>query len=158
MQKITPFLWFNDNAEEAVNFYASVFPDAKIGKISRYPEDSGGPVGQVMVVEFQLFGQNFRALNAGPHFKFTPAISFMVNCETQEEIDYYWGKLTEGGKEVDCGWLEDKYGLSWQITPSVLLEKFLIDPDKQKSARAMQAMMTMKKLDIAALQRAYNGA
>ena len=158
MQKITPFLWFDDNAEEAVNFYASVFPDVKIGAVSRYPEDSGGPVGQVMVVEFQLFGQNFRALNAGPHFKFTPAISFMVNCETQEEIDYYWGKLTEGGKEVDCGWLEDKYGLSWQITPSVLLEKFLIDPDKQKSARAMQAMMTMKKLDIAALQRAYNGA
>ena len=157
MQKITPFLWFNDNAEEAVKFYASIFKNSKIGKIARYGEEgekiAGRPAGSVMTVEFQLEGQDFVALNGGPHFKFTEAISFVVNCGTQEEVDYYWEKLSEGGKEVQCGWLKDRYGLSWQIVPTVLGE-LLSDKDAAKSQRVMQAMLKMVKLDIKKLKEA----
>jgi predicted 3-demethylubiquinone-9 3-methyltransferase (glyoxalase superfamily) len=157
MQKITPFLWFNDNAEEAVKFYTSVFKNSKIGKIARYGEEgervSGRPAGSVMTVEFQLEGQEFVALNGGPYFKFTEAISFVVNCETQEEVDYYWEKLSAGGKEVQCGWLKDKYGLSWQIVPMVLGE-LLSDKDAAKSQRVMDAMLRMVKLDIKKLKQA----
>jgi len=157
MQKITPFLWFNDNAEEAVKFYASIFKNSKIGKIARYGEEgekiAGRPAGSVMTVEFQVEGQDFVALNGGPHFKFTEAISFVVNCETQEEVDYYWEKLSEGGKEVQCGWLKDKYGLSWQIVPTVLGE-LLSDKDAAKSQRVMTAMLKMVKLDIKKLKDA----
>jgi predicted 3-demethylubiquinone-9 3-methyltransferase (glyoxalase superfamily) len=157
MQKITPFLWFNDNAEEAVKFYTSVFKNSKIGKIARYGEEgervSGRPAGSVMTVEFQLEGQEFVALNGGPYFKFTEAISFVVNRETQEEVDYYWEKLSAGGKEVQCGWLKDKYGLSWQIVPMVLGE-LLSDKDAAKSQRVMDAMLKMVKLDIKKLKQA----
>jgi predicted 3-demethylubiquinone-9 3-methyltransferase (glyoxalase superfamily) len=157
MQKITPFLWFNDNAEEAVKFYTSIFKNSKIGKIARYDEAgekaSGRPRGSVMTVEFQLEGQEFVALNGGPHFKFTEAISFVVNCETQEEVDYYWEKLSAGGEEVQCGWLKDKYGLSWQIVPTVLGE-LLSDKDAATSQRVMQAMLKMVKLDVKKLKQA----
>ena len=157
MQKITPFLWFNDNAEEAVKFYTSIFKNSKIGKIARYGEEgekiAGRPKGSVMTVEFQLEGQQFIALNGGPIFKFTEAISFVVNCETQEEVDYYWEKLSAGGKEVQCGWLKDKHGLSWQIVPTVLGE-LLSDKDAAKSQRVMQAMLKMVKLDIKKLKEA----
>jgi predicted 3-demethylubiquinone-9 3-methyltransferase (glyoxalase superfamily) len=157
MQKITPFLWFNDNAEEAVKFYTSIFKNSKIGKIARYDEAgekaSRRPRGSVMTVEFQLEGQEFVALNGGPHFKFTEAISFVVNCETQEEVDYYWEKLSAGGEEVQCGWLKDKYGLSWQIVPTVLGE-LLSDKDAAKSQRVMQAMLKMVKLDVKKLKQA----
>jgi len=157
MQKITPFLWFNDNAEEAVKFYTSIFKNSKIGKIARYGEEgekiAGRPKGSVMTVEFQLEGQQFIALNGGPIFKFTEAISFVVNCETQEEVDYYWEKLSAGGKEVQCGWLKDKHGLSWQIVPTVLGE-LLSDKDAAKSHRVMQAMLKMVKLDIKKLKQA----
>jgi predicted 3-demethylubiquinone-9 3-methyltransferase (glyoxalase superfamily) len=160
MQKITPFLWFNDNAEEAVKFYTSVFKNSKIGKIARYDQAgekaSGRPAGSVMTVEFQLEGQEFVALNGGPMFKFTEAISFVVNCETQEEVDYYWEKLSAGGKEVQCGWLKDKFGLSWQIVPTVLGE-LLSDKDAAKAQRAMEAMLKMVKLDIKKLKQAANG-
>ena len=160
MQKITPFLWFNDNAEEAVKFYASIFKNSKIGKIARYGEEgekiAGRPAGSVMTVEFQLEGQDFVVLNGGPHFKFTEAISFVVNCETQEEVDYYWEKLSAGGKEVQCGWLKDKYGLSWQIVPTVLGE-LMSDKDPVKSQRVMEAMLKMVKLDINKLKAAYAG-
>src|SRR6185369_7452162 len=145
MKKITPFLWFDNNAEEAVKFYASIFKDAKILDVSRYPEGSPGPAGSVMTVKFELFGQEFIALNGGPIFKFTEAISFVVNCETQKEVDHYWTKLTAGGgKEVECGWLKDKFGMSWQIVLSKLME----DKDREKSKRVMQAMLKMKKIDI----------
>jgi predicted 3-demethylubiquinone-9 3-methyltransferase (glyoxalase superfamily) len=154
MQKITPFLWFDNNAEEAMNFYTSVFENSKIGKVSRYPEGSPGPAGSVMTGTFQIAGQEFIVLNGGPQFKFTEAISFVVNCESQEEIDKYWNKLTaDGGKEVECGWLKDKFGLSWQITPTILYE-LLSNPDREKSKRAMQAMMNMKKIDIEGIKRA----
>jgi predicted 3-demethylubiquinone-9 3-methyltransferase (glyoxalase superfamily) len=157
MQKITPFLWFDDNAEEAVKFYTSIIKNSKIGKIARYDEAgekaAGRPAGSVMTVEFQLEGQEFVALNGGPHFKFTEAISFVVNCETQEEVDYYWEKLSHGGKEVQCGWLKDKYGLSWQIVPTVLSE-LLSDKDAAKAQRVMQAMLKMVKLDIKKLKQA----
>ena len=157
MQKITPFLWFDNQAEEAAKFYTSIFKNSKIGKIARYDEAgekaSGRPKGSVMTVEFQLEGQEFVALNGGPHFKFTEAISFVVNCETQEEVDYYWEKLSAGGKEVQCGWLKDKYGLSWQIVPTVLGE-LLSDKDAAKSQRVMQAMLKMVKLDIKKLKEA----
>jgi predicted 3-demethylubiquinone-9 3-methyltransferase (glyoxalase superfamily) len=153
MQKITPFLWFDANAEEAVRFYTSIFKDSKVLKINRYSEGSPGPEGTVMTVKFKLQGQEFVALNGGPIFKFTTAISFVVNCETQAEIDYYWKKLSAGGKKVQCGWLEDKYGLSWQIVPSILADLFGgEDPDK--AARVMQAMLKMIKLDIKRLERA----
>lgn len=162
MQKITPFLWFDDQAEEAVNFYTSIFKDSKVGSVSRYDEAgasaSGRPKGSVMTASFQLNGQDFIALNGGPHFKFTEAISFVVNCETQEEVDHYWEKLSEGGDEKAqmCGWLKDKFGLSWQIVPTAL-GKLLSDPDSEKSQRVMQAMLQMKKLDIEGLQKASKG-
>ncbi len=160
MQKITPFLWFDDKAEEAVKFYTSIFENSKIGKIARYDEAgekaSGRPRGSVMTVEFQLEGQQFVALNGGPQFKFTEAISFVVNCETQEEVDYYWEKLSAGGKEVQCGWLKDKYGLSWQIVPTVL-GKLVSDKDAAKSQRVMQAMLKMVKLDVKKLKQAAKG-
>ena len=160
MQKITPFLWFDDKAEEAANFYVSLFKNSKVGDIARYDEAgakaSGRPSGSVMVVEFQLEGQEFVALNGGPHFKFTEAISFVVNCETQEEVDEFWEKLSEGGQEGQCGWLKDKYGLSWQVVPTVLTE-MLKDKDPQKSQRVMKAMLQMKKIDIPTLKQAYGG-
>jgi predicted 3-demethylubiquinone-9 3-methyltransferase (glyoxalase superfamily) len=153
MQKISPFLWFDHQAEEAANFYVSIFKDSKILKVSRYPEGSPGPAGSVMVVNFQIEGQNFMALNAGPLFQFTEAISFLISCETQEEVDYYWHKLLAGGQESQCGWLKDKFGLSWQVTPTILGE-LLADKDHKKAQRVMQAMLPMKKIDIAALKRA----
>ena len=155
MQKITPFLWFDNNAEEAVNFYTSVFKNSKIGSVTRYGEDGPGPKGTAMTVPFQLEGQEFTALNGGPHFKFTEAISFVINCRTEEEVDYFWEKLSEGGEESRCGWLKDKYGLSWQVVPTVLIE-MLQDKDPAKSKRVMQAMLQMKKIDIKGLQQAYN--
>ena len=154
MQKISPFLWFDTQAEDAANFYCSIFKNSKILKIARYPEGSPGPAGSVMVVNFQVEGQDFMALNAGPLFKFTEAISFVINCQTQEEVDYFWNKLTaNGGQESQCGWLKDKYGLSWQVTPTILGE-LLADKDPKKAQRVMQAMLQMKKIDIAALKRA----
>lgn len=159
MQKITPFLWFNNNAEEAVDFYISIFKNSKGGNALRYDEEgakvSGQAKGSVMTVPFQLNGQDFVALNGGPVFKFTEAISFVVNCETQEEIDYYWEKLSEGGDKnaQQCGWLKDKFGLSWQIVPTIL-GRLLSDPDPEKSKRAMGAMLQMKKIDIATLEKA----
>jgi len=157
IQKITPFLWFDQQAEEAASFYTSIFPNSKINKVVRYPEGSPGPAGSVMTVEFQLEGQPFVALNGGPHFKFTEAISFVVNCQTQEEVDHYWEKLPADGGEVQCGWLKDKFGLSWQIVPTMLIE-LLDGPDPEKSGRVMKAMLTMKKLDIAALRQAYDNS
>jgi predicted 3-demethylubiquinone-9 3-methyltransferase (glyoxalase superfamily) len=157
MQKITPFLWFDDNVEEAVKFYTSIFKNSKIGKIARYDKAgekaAGRPAGSVMTIEFQLEGQEFVALNGGPHFKFTEAISFVVNCQAQEEVDYYWEKLSEEGKEVQCGWLKDKYGLSWQVVPTILPE-LLSDKDAAKSQRVMEAMLQMVKLDIKKLKQA----
>ncbi len=161
MQKITPFLWFDNQAEEAVNFYTSIFNNSKIVSISRYgkegAEASGRPEGTVMTMAFQLAGQEFVALNGGPQFKFTEAISFVVSCEPQEEVDYYWEKLSEGGDEKaqQCGWLKDRYGMSWQIIPSILAE-LLGDPDPQKSKRVMEAMLQMKKIEIAGLKKAYD--
>jgi predicted 3-demethylubiquinone-9 3-methyltransferase (glyoxalase superfamily) len=156
MQKITPFLWFDNNAEDAAKFYTSIFKNSKLGKVARYGDAGPGPKGSVMTVEFELNGEQFTALNGGPEFKFTEAISFMVNCESQEEIDYFWEKLTAGGQEVQCGWLKDKFGLSWQITPTALL-KMLNDPDPAKSQRVMKAMLEMIKIDLPTLQRAYEG-
>lgn len=157
MQKITPFLWFNDQAEEAINFYTSVFKNSKIGSVRRYGDAGPGPKGSVMSATFQLEGQDFLALNGGPHFHFTPAISLYVNCETQEEVDELWNKLTaDGGASEQCGWLKDKYGLSWQIIPSAL-NRLLGDPDPKKSARVLQAMLTMKKISIADLEAAAKG-
>ena len=156
MQKITPFLWFDNQAEEAMNFYVSIFPNSKAGDISRYGESGPGPKGTVMIAQFQLDGQEFTALNGGPNFKFTEAISFVVNCETQEEIDYYWEKLLQGGQEQQCGWLKDKFGLSWQIVPTVFIE-MMKKGDPAQTERLMKAVMQMVKLDIPALQRAYEG-
>ncbi len=157
MQKITPFLWFNDQAEEAVKFYTSIFKNSRIGKIARYDKAgekaAGRPAGSVMTVEFQLEGQEFLALNGGPHFKFTEAISFVVNCKTQAEVNRFWKKLSAGGQEVQCGWLKDKYGLSWQIVPTVL-GGLLTDKDAVKSQRVMEAMLKMVKLDIKKLKQA----
>jgi predicted 3-demethylubiquinone-9 3-methyltransferase (glyoxalase superfamily) len=155
MQKITPFLWFDDQAEEAMHFYTSIFKNSNVGTVSRYPEGAPGPAGKVMSVTFQLEGQEFMALNGGPLFKFTEAISFFVNCETQEEVDALWAKLSAGGKESQCGWLKDKFGLSWQIIPTAL-GKMLGDPDRERAKRVMQAMLKMKKIDIADLKRAYD--
>lgn len=154
-QKITPFLWFNDNAEEAANFYVSLFKDSKILKITRCGDSGPGPKGSVMLVTFQLHGQQYTALNGGPHFKFNEAISLQVTCDDQQEVDELWSKLTAGGAEVECGWLKDKYGLSWQIVPSIFF-KLAGDEDPKKAGRVMAAMMKMKKFDIAALQRAYD--
>jgi len=158
MQRITPFLWYEDKAEEAANFYISIFKNSKILSVLRYGEVGPGPKGSVMTVEFQLEGQEFVALNGGPHFKFTEAISFVVNCATQEEVDYFWEKLTaDGGQESMCGWLKDKYGLSWQVVPTILIELFK-DKDAEKSQRVMKAMLQMKKIDISKLKQAYEQA
>jgi predicted 3-demethylubiquinone-9 3-methyltransferase (glyoxalase superfamily) len=154
MEKITPFLWYDASAQEAANFYVSIFRNSKILKITRYGEAGPGPKGSVMTVEFELAGQRFIALNGGPHFKFTEAISFSVDCETQQEVDELWEKLSAGGEEGPCGWLKDKYGLSWQINPRVLGE-MLGDPDPAKSKRVMEAMLQMKKIDIKGLKEAY---
>ncbi|HEX3230040.1 MAG TPA: VOC family protein, partial [Pyrinomonadaceae bacterium] len=158
-QKITPFLWFDDKAEEAAKFYTSIFKNSKIGNITRYDEEAAGPTGRpagsVMTVDFQLGGQEFVALNGGPMFKFTEAISFVVNCENQEEVDYFWSKLSAGGEESRCGWLKDKFGLSWQVVPAVLIE-MLTDKDTAKAKRVMHAMLQMDKIDIAVLKKAYD--
>jgi predicted 3-demethylubiquinone-9 3-methyltransferase (glyoxalase superfamily) len=154
MSTITPFLWFDDKAEEAMNFYVEVFGDAKVGEVSRYGDDGPGPAGTVMSATFELRGQQFMALNGGPGFPFTEAVSLFVACETQEEVDDLWEKLTAGGEESRCGWLKDRYGLSWQIIPNALGE-LLNDPDPVKSQRVMQAMLQMGKIDIAGLRRAY---
>jgi predicted 3-demethylubiquinone-9 3-methyltransferase (glyoxalase superfamily) len=157
---ITPCLWFDTQAEEAANFYCSIFKNSKIGKISRFPEAGQEihkkPAGTVMVVPFELDGQPFTAFNGGPKYKFDEAVSFQVMCDTQADIDYYWNALTAGGQEIACGWLKDKFGLSWQVVPSAL-PKMMSDPDATKSARVMNAFMKMKKYDIAALERAYAG-
>ena len=153
MQKITPFLWFDGNAEEAANFYISIFKNSKMGKISRYGDAGPGPKGSAMSVTFQIEGQEFFALNGGPQFKFTPAISFLVNCESQQEVDDLWEKLSAGGRTDRCGWLQDKFGLSWQIIPTVL-GQLLGDKDPQRAKRAMQAMLQMTKIDINKLQQA----
>ncbi len=154
MQKITPFLWFDNQAEEAMNFYVSVFKNSKVLSVNCYGEGAPAPKGTVMTANFQLDGQEFTALNGGPMFKFSPAISFVVHCETQAEVDEYWEKLSAGGKENQCAWLEDKFGVSWQIVPNVLIE-LLSDPDPAKAGRVMQAMMQMTKIDISGLKRAY---
>jgi predicted 3-demethylubiquinone-9 3-methyltransferase (glyoxalase superfamily) len=155
MRKITPFLWFDDKAEEAMNFYVSIFKNSKVGSVTRYGDAGPGPKGTVMTARFQLDGQDFFALNGGPLFKFTEAISFFVNCETQEEVDELWEKLTAGGGTPQrCGWLKDKYGLSWQIIPKALGE-MLGDKDPKKSQRVMQAMLQMDKIDIQGLKEAY---
>jgi predicted 3-demethylubiquinone-9 3-methyltransferase (glyoxalase superfamily) len=154
LQKISPFLWFDHQAEEAARFYTSVFKNSRIGAVTRYGEAGPGPKGSVMTVAFELDGQAFTALNGGPVFKFTEAVSFVVNCETQQEVDEMWEKLLAGGKEVECGWVKDKYGLAWQIVPTVLME-MLQDRDAERKERVMQAMLKMKKLDIAGLEAAY---
>jgi len=154
MQKISPLLWFDGNAEEAVNFYVCFFKDSKILNLSRYGEAGPGPKGSVMSATFQLHGQEFIALNGGPHFKFTPAISFFVHRQTQEEVDDLWEKLSAGGRKDRCGWLTDRYGLSWQIIPDVL-GKMLNDPDREKSNRVMNAMLQMQKIEIKKLEQAY---
>ena len=161
MQKITPFLWFDDQAEEAAKFYTSIFKNSKVGKITRYGESgekaAGRPAGSVMTVEFELEGQKFTALNGGPVFKFNESISFVVNCETQEEVDYFWEKLTaDGGQEIECGWLKDKFGVFWQVVPTVLIE-MLQDKDEAKAERVMKAMLQMHKLDIKTLKDAFEG-
>src|SRR5437016_13133778 len=163
MQKITPFLWFDAQAEEAVEFYTSIFKNSKIGRILRYGEEaakvseSGQPVGSVLSIEFELEGQKFVALNGGPQFKFNESVSFVVNCETQEEVDYFWEKLTaDGGEESQCGWLKDRFGLSWQVTPTVLID-MLHDKDAAKAERVMKAMLQMQKIDIGKLRDACAG-
>ncbi len=154
MQKITPFLWFDNQAEEAANFYTAIFKDSKIGAVARYGDEGPGEKGTVMTVTFQLQGQEFMALNGGPEFAFSPAISFFVNCETQEEVDELWEKLSEGGEKQPCGWLRDQFGVTWQIVPTALGE-MMSDPDAEKVRRVVKAMLQMSKLDIAALRRAY---
>ena len=156
MQKIVPFLWFDDQAEEAMNHYVSIFPDSKVLSVRRYGDAGPGPKGTVMTAGFQLAGQEFMALNGGPHFKFTEAISLFVNCETQEEVDELWRKLSEGGQPGQCGWLKDRYGLSWQIVPTALAA-MLEDPDPERANRAMAAMLKMGKIEIAELQKAAEG-
>jgi predicted 3-demethylubiquinone-9 3-methyltransferase (glyoxalase superfamily) len=157
MQKITPFLWFDSNAEEAMNFYVSIFKNSKILRVARYGDAGPGPKGTVMVATSQLEGQEFQALNGGPQCKVTPAISLFVNCETQQEVDELWKRLSEGGREDQCGWLTDKFGLSWQIIPT-LLPKLLSDKDARKSQSVMKAMLQMKKIDGKKLQQAYDQA
>lgn len=156
MQKISPFLWFDNQAEEAVTFYTSVFRNSKIGKMTRYGEAGPGPAGSVMVAEFELEGLHFTALNGGPMFKFTEAISMSVDCKYQAEVDYFWSRLTEGGQPGQCGWLKDKFGLSWQIVPEAL-PRLLGDPDAAKASRVMQAMLQMTRIDVAKLEAAYAG-
>lgn len=157
MQKIRPFLWFDTKAEEAANLYVSIFKNSRVTGVTRYGAAGPGPVGSVMTVEFELDGQEFIALNGGPHFHFTEAVSMFVTCQDQAEVDYFWEKLIAGGGEPSqCGWLKDRFGLSWQIVPALLMT-LLHDPDREKSARVMQAMLQMRKIDIAALQQAYRG-
>lgn len=156
MQKITPFLWFDNQAEEAMNFYTSIFKNSKTTSARGHKEGAPVPEGRVMSASFQLEGLDLIAFNGGPHFKFNEAISLYVNCESQEEVDYYWDKLSEGGQIQQCGWLKDKFGVSWQIIPSAL-PKLLNDPDRDKAGRVMQAMLQMKKIDVAKLQQAANG-
>ena len=155
MQKIAPFLWFDDAAEEAVNFYVSLFPDSKIVSLSRYGEGGPGPAGQVMSVTFELHGQSFMALNGGPHYVINPAISFFVSCDSQEEVDELWGKLLDGGEAQQCGWITDRFGVTWQIIPTALGD-LMGDPDPQKSQRVMAAMLQMVKIDVQGLQQAYD--
>jgi predicted 3-demethylubiquinone-9 3-methyltransferase (glyoxalase superfamily) len=155
-QRITTFLWFDNQAEEAAKYYASIFRNSRVGDIARYGKSGPGPEGSVMTIEFTLDGQDFVALNGGPEFKFTEAISLVVNCANQEEVDYYWDKLSAGGQEVQCGWVKDKYGLSWQVTPTILME-MLKDKDPERRERVMNTMMKMVKLDIAPIQKAYDG-
>lgn len=157
MQKIKPFLWFDGKAEEAANLYVSLFKNSRITNISRYGEEGPGPAGSAMVVSFELDGQEFLALNGGPHFSFTPAVSFLINCETQEEVDELWEKLSEGGETNQCGWLTDKFGLSWQVVPTALGD-MMSDEDQEKAGRVMHAMLQMEKIDIATLKRAYEHA
>jgi predicted 3-demethylubiquinone-9 3-methyltransferase (glyoxalase superfamily) len=157
MQKITTFLWFDNKAEEAANFYVSLFKNSNVKEIRRYGDAGPGPKGSVMTITFQIEGQDFIALNGGPHFSFTPAISLFVNCETQEEVDQLWEKLAEGGRKDRCGWLQDKYGLSWQIIPEAL-SKLMSDPDPKKAAGVMQAMLQMDKIDVKRLQEAHEQA
>jgi predicted 3-demethylubiquinone-9 3-methyltransferase (glyoxalase superfamily) len=152
----TTCLWFDTDSEAAANYYTSIFKDSKLGRVGRYTEAGPGPAGSVMTVEFELNGQQFIALNGGPQFTFNEAISFQIPCEDQDEVDYYWSKLSEGGQEVACGWLTDKYGLSWQVVPTVLID-MIADPDPEKAKRATEAMLAMTKFDIAALQKAYAG-
>ena len=154
MQKITPFLWFDNQAEEAMNFYVSIFKNSRILGVNRYGDGAPAPKGIVMTAYFELDGQEFTALNGGPMYRFSPAISFVVHCETQAEVDEYWAKLSAGGKENQCAWLDDKFGVSWQIVPNVLIE-LLSDPDPAKAGRVMQAMMQMTKIDIEKLKQAY---
>jgi predicted 3-demethylubiquinone-9 3-methyltransferase (glyoxalase superfamily) len=154
MQKITPFLWFNNQAEEAAKFYTSIFKNSRIVAVTHYGETGPGPKGSVMTVSFELAGQEFIALNGGPEFKFTEAVSFVVNCDTQQEIDYFWEKLSAGGEEVQCGWLKDKYGLSWQVVPTILPDLL---KDAAKSERVMKAVLQMIKLDLKKLKDAYEG-
>jgi predicted 3-demethylubiquinone-9 3-methyltransferase (glyoxalase superfamily) len=161
MQKITPFLWFDDQAEDAVKFYTSLFKNSKIGRIFHYTEEAAEKtdraVGSVLTIEFEIEGQKFVALNGGPLFKFNESVSFVVNCETQEEVDYFWEKLTaDGGEESQCGWLKDKFGLSWQVTPTVLID-MLHDKDPEKAERVMKAMLQMQKIEIPKLKAAYDG-
>ena len=155
MQKITTFLWFDSQAEEAAKFYTSIFKNSKIETVTRYGDAGPGSKGSVMTIAFELDGQKFVALNGGPVYQFNPAISFVVNCEGQEEVDHYWEKLTAGGKEIQCGWLVDKYGVSWQVVPKALVE-MLRDKDPARSQRVMKAMFQMKKIDIAGLKAAYD--
>ena len=155
-QKITTFLWFDNNAEEAVDFYTSVFKNSRVIGSSRYGDAGPGPKGTIMTIDFELEGVRYAALNGGPNFKFTEAVSLVVNCQTQEEVDYYWEKLSEGGQKIECGWLKDKFGLAWQITPILLIEQLLSD-DQQKVDRVMKAMMQMKKLDIEGIRKAAEG-
>jgi predicted 3-demethylubiquinone-9 3-methyltransferase (glyoxalase superfamily) len=157
LQKIVPNLWFDTEAEEAAAFYTSAFKNSRIVNVARYTDAGPRPAGTVMTVEFELDGQRFVGINGGPEFKFNEAVSFQITCEDQEEVDYYWDRLTEGGEEGPCGWLKDKYGLSWQVTPTGMDELFA-DPDQGRATRAMQAMFGMKKLDIAALRNAADGA
>lgn len=152
----TTCLWFDTEAEAAAHFYTSIFKDSKLGRISYYTEAGPGPAGSVMVVEFELNGQKFVGLNGGPQFTFNEAVSFQIPCADQDEVDYYWGRLAEGGKEIACGWVTDRYGLSWQVVPTVLTE-MIGDPDQEKAARVTQAMLSMVKFDIAALRKAYAG-
>lgn len=154
MQKITPFLWFDNTAEEAVNYYVALFKDARINSLSRYPEGTPGQAGSVMTVEFTLFGQDFIALNGGPYYQFTPAISFFIKCEDQAEVDRYWDSLSAGGQVQQCGWLTDRFGITWQVVPTIL-GKLLSDPDPVKANRVTQAMLKMVKLDVAGLLQAY---
>ena len=155
-QRIVPNLWFDTEAEEAAAFYTSLFDNSRIVNVSRYPEGSPGPTGSVMTVEFELDGERFVGINGGPQFPFTEAVSFQITCEDQGEVDFYWGKLTEGGEEGQCGWLKDRYGLSWQVVPTGMDEIFS-DPDPERAQRAMQAMLSMRKLDVEALRRAADG-